>query len=80
MAKVTGGDATARCPICGDSLASEARPPFCSERCRLVDLSNWLGGTYRVSDEHVAVDRDTSGEGVELAASLASEHEENACD
>ena len=25
--------------------------PFCSDRCRLVDLGNWLGGTYRVPAE-----------------------------
>jgi len=23
--------------------------PFCSERCRLVDLGNWLDGKYRVA-------------------------------
>lgn len=25
--------------------------PFCSERCRLVDLGRWLGETYRVPVE-----------------------------
>lgn len=39
------------CPICGGTF--EARPgegpfPFCSERCRLVDLGNWLDERYRV--------------------------------
>lgn len=24
---------------------------FCSERCRLVDLGQWLGGEYRFSTE-----------------------------
>jgi len=23
--------------------------PFCSERCRLLDLDNWLSGHYRVT-------------------------------
>ncbi|HEX4476686.1 MAG TPA: DNA gyrase inhibitor YacG [Polyangiaceae bacterium] len=23
--------------------------PFCSARCRLADLDNWLSGTYRIS-------------------------------
>lgn len=23
--------------------------PFCSERCRLIDLDNWLTGRYRIS-------------------------------
>lgn len=22
--------------------------PFCSERCKLVDLGNWISGTYSV--------------------------------
>ncbi len=35
------------CPICGKP--SERRfAPFCSDRCRLVDLSRWFGGTYVV--------------------------------
>ena len=24
--------------------------PFCSERCKLVDLGRWLDGTYSISD------------------------------
>jgi hypothetical protein len=23
--------------------------PFCSDRCRLLDLSKWLGGDYRIA-------------------------------
>ena len=41
------------CPICGakfDAKESEA-PPFCSSRCKLIDLGNWLGEGYRVPDE-----------------------------
>jgi endogenous inhibitor of DNA gyrase (YacG/DUF329 family) len=34
-----------RCPICGRS-ASEETPPFCSPRCRDVDLNRWLSGSY----------------------------------
>ncbi len=41
-----------RCVICGKP--SERRPanrfyPFCSHRCRLVDLGKWLGEEYRVA-------------------------------
>jgi endogenous inhibitor of DNA gyrase (YacG/DUF329 family) len=25
--------------------------PFCSERCRLIDLGRWLGEDYRVQAE-----------------------------
>ena len=44
---------TASCPICGRALPGEDRAgpptaPFCSDRCRLIDLGRWLGETYRV--------------------------------
>ncbi len=37
-----------RCPICKrdfDLNASSAKP-FCSERCRTIDLGRWLGESY----------------------------------
>jgi endogenous inhibitor of DNA gyrase (YacG/DUF329 family) len=27
--------------------------PFCSERCRLIDLGNWASGDYRVPGEEL---------------------------
>ena len=33
------------CPICGKS-AADGSLPFCSPRCRDVDLNRWLSGTY----------------------------------
>jgi hypothetical protein len=40
-----------RCPICKRNVAWEGNPfrPFCSERCKLIDLDNWLEERYRVS-------------------------------
>jgi endogenous inhibitor of DNA gyrase (YacG/DUF329 family) len=35
------------CPICGKP-ASEASRPFCSERCRDVDLNRWLSNSYTI--------------------------------
>jgi endogenous inhibitor of DNA gyrase (YacG/DUF329 family) len=35
------------CPICGKP-ATDASRPFCSERCRDVDLNRWLSGSYVV--------------------------------
>ncbi len=35
------------CPICGEP-AIEASKPFCSERCRDVDLNRWLSGNYAI--------------------------------
>jgi uncharacterized protein len=47
-----GNDGTVfRCPICRTILPNAAVPtfPFCSDRCRLLDLNNWLAGKYAVS-------------------------------
>jgi hypothetical protein len=39
-----------RCPRCGRWVAWENNPyrPFCSEKCRLVDLGRWAGEEYRI--------------------------------
>ena len=54
-----------RCPQCGTEVAWEgnASRPFCSERCKLIDLGNWLGENYRIAgapieDESVSLDGD----------------------
>ena len=36
-----------RCPICRKP-ATEASRPFCSERCRDVDLNRWLSNSYAI--------------------------------
>jgi endogenous inhibitor of DNA gyrase (YacG/DUF329 family) len=41
-----------RCPVCkksGDWFA-EKSGPFCSRRCRLIDLGKWLGGEHVISE------------------------------
>ena len=36
-----------RCPICGKPVEiSNAEAPFCSERCRIIDLGNWASEKY----------------------------------
>ena len=30
--------------------------PFCSERCKLIDLAKWAEGAYRVAGEPVGPD------------------------
>lgn len=44
---------TLRCPVCKHELptapdASRWRP-FCSQRCKTIDLGSWLDGSYRIS-------------------------------
>jgi len=39
-----------RCPVCGKP-AQERTRPFCSERCRQIDLDRWRSEAYRVPTE-----------------------------
>jgi uncharacterized protein len=43
------------CPICGKP-SIEASKPFCSERCRDVDLNRWLSGSYAIPGKPDAED------------------------
>jgi len=39
-----------RCPICKKpAKAADVDFPFCSERCRLIDLGKWASGGYVIS-------------------------------
>jgi len=39
-----------RCPICKKPVTTNAAEfPFCSERCRTIDLGKWASGKYVVS-------------------------------
>ncbi|NTV96941.1 MAG: DNA gyrase inhibitor YacG [Thiobacillus sp.] len=43
-----------KCPICGTSVVwgPQSPPrPFCSDRCRLIDLGAWASDAYRVEGE-----------------------------
>ena len=38
------------CPICSKPTAPDAKAfPFCSDRCRNIDLGKWLNGKYIIS-------------------------------
>jgi endogenous inhibitor of DNA gyrase (YacG/DUF329 family) len=46
-----------RCPICGkpveppDASSNQHQPsyfPFCTDRCKLIDLGRWLDGKYQI--------------------------------
>ncbi len=53
-----------RCPICRKETTWRDNPnrPFCSERCKLIDLDNWLSERYRVSSPFEAPDRERAAE------------------
>jgi len=39
-----------QCPICGKPVEmTSPEMPFCSERCRLLDLGNWASEKYVIS-------------------------------
>ena len=42
-----------RCPTCKREVRWEDNPnrPFCSERCRVIDLGNWASESYRLPGE-----------------------------
>lgn len=44
-----------RCPICGKPAQTRHRP-FCSARCRLIDLGRWLNDDYRIPTEELPED------------------------
>jgi uncharacterized protein len=39
-----------RCPICKKEVNfDDPEMPFCSERCRIIDLANWADEKYKIS-------------------------------
>lgn len=53
------------CPICKNSTTWEENPwrPFCSERCKLIDLGKWASDEYGIEGER----GEEKGEGAETA-------------
>jgi endogenous inhibitor of DNA gyrase (YacG/DUF329 family) len=48
---------TIRCAVCKKETAWKDNPfrPFCSERCRLIDLGRWAAEEYRIAGEKNAL-------------------------
>ena len=57
-----------KCPICGreNDFFAEPMGPFCSSRCKMVDLGQWFGENYRISEplrpDHLEEYENLSGE------------------
>ncbi len=52
-----------RCPICGRTLQGQSTArwpqfPFCSPRCKMIDLGRWLGESYRLQAEELPGDEE----------------------
>ena len=44
-----------RCPRCGKKVDWETNPfrPFCSERCKLIDLGRWFDSNYVIPGQSI---------------------------
>lgn len=53
-----------RCPICKKEARWDENPfrPFCSERCRLIDLGKWASEEYRIAGEKKDIPDEDTGE------------------
>jgi hypothetical protein len=53
---------SAPCPTCRRDTAREGNPfrPFCSDRCRIVDLAAWASEKFRIAGDPVT-DESTPG-------------------
>ncbi len=52
-----------RCPICKNRFQAESLDlwpsfPFCSDRCKLIDLGRWIDGDYSIPGKPEVVDDD----------------------
>jgi hypothetical protein len=53
------------CPTCGATVKwSEDQPwrPFCSDRCRLIDLGKWASEEHRITSEETPFSEDTTND------------------
>ena len=50
------------CPRCGTRHEWQGNPwrPFCSERCKLIDLGGWLTGQNSIPGEDAEIPDDNS--------------------
>jgi hypothetical protein len=56
---------TVACPQCRrPAVYDESNPyrPFCSERCKLIDLGTWASGGYVIPGEAAEPPQDSAGE------------------
>ena len=53
-----------KCPICQSPVNwdDNAYRPFCSERCKLIDLGKWASEQYRIPDKNGASAEEEGGD------------------
>jgi uncharacterized protein len=60
-AKVTPLRPRRACPECGKPAARETYP-FCSNRCKAIDLNRWLSGSYVIPGRPEDDEAETPGD------------------
>jgi endogenous inhibitor of DNA gyrase (YacG/DUF329 family) len=58
---MAGQDPQLQCPVCRRPVAKRVDNPafpFCSPRCRTIDLGEWLTESYRVPEGEDETERD----------------------
>ena len=58
-----------KCPTCGQPIApppANRSFPFCSPRCKLADLGDWLSGSVALDPETGSIERIDPDEAVEV--------------
>jgi endogenous inhibitor of DNA gyrase (YacG/DUF329 family) len=72
-----------RCPICDKKMDGQGPKewpdwPFCSPRCKLIDLGRWLGGQYRLGagSEEEEIPEENTGPPKSAAPSAVPHREE----
>lgn len=61
-----------RCPVCHKTIKTSAKEPteqapffpFCSQRCKLIDLGAWLDAEYRIASEPQPDEPETSADDI----------------
>ncbi|MBX9926901.1 MAG: DNA gyrase inhibitor YacG [Hyphomicrobiaceae bacterium] len=56
-----------KCPICAKPTSDTARP-FCSPRCREIDLGRWLSGSYVIAGGGTDEDGEETSESLSIDA------------
>jgi endogenous inhibitor of DNA gyrase (YacG/DUF329 family) len=52
-----------KCPICGKPVnVGDSFMPFCSDRCKLIDLGNWASEKYKIEGPASPQDLETAGQ------------------
>jgi endogenous inhibitor of DNA gyrase (YacG/DUF329 family) len=61
----TGKSITVHCPLCDKPIQwveAEIFKPFCSERCKLIDLGEWVMEEKKIPGEQISSEQYFDGE------------------